>query len=430
MDYHLILCLIIFTATIISYILNKVPMWVTSLVSMLLLVLTGCLKGETALSGFSNPNTILMASMFMVAAGLRKTSFVHYLCERIMKLTKGSFKLALFGYIVITMILANFISSPMVVFAIVSPLVAALCDENNVSKSKVMFPICVVAIACTMILPTDAAITQAGQNNAFLQTYEYTAFQMNPMDFLIAKWPLFIIMPIWALFLAPKFMPDTADTAAVQKNENRAQTKPLSSFSDKVGIAIFFLTIICLLFSAQLHVDGWVIAAVGGILMVLCHTLTPKEAIQAMPLDMTLLFIGALALGSSLSETGAGDMIGQWLSNAVGGTQNSYILGAMFFIIPFIVTQFMLNRAVIQIFTPICILTCKALGANPVGPMLLVVAGCLTAFLTPMATPAIPMTMAEGNYNLKDLLKGGWMITLILMVFYVFYVMTIYPAFA
>jgi len=40
------------------------------------------------------------------------------------------------------------------------------------------------------------------------------------------------------------------------------------------------------------------------------------------------------------------------------------------------------------------------------------------------------MTMAEGNYNLKDLLKGGWMITLILMVFYVFYVMTIYPAFA
>lgn len=60
---------------------------------------------------------------------------------------------------------------------------------------------------------------------------------------------------------------------------------------------------------------------------------------------------------------------------------------------------------------------------------LLVITGCLTAFLTPMATPAVPMAMASGGYDLKDLLKGGWLITIIISVVYVLYTMTVMPCF-
>lgn len=431
MNLQLTVCIIIFALTLVAYIVNKVPMWVTAMTSMILLVLTGCLQPATALSGFSNANTILMAGMFMVAAGLRNTSFVHNLCGFVMKLTKGSFLKAFFGYIVITVILTNFISSPMVVFAIVSPLVSALCDESDVSPSQVMFPLAVVAIGCCMTLPTDAAITQASQNNAFLATYEMSQYVIRPIDFFLAKWPMLLLIPAWAIFIAPKFMPKTPTLPINRsgKKLNGSKKTELSGFSDAAGIFIFFATIIALFFSDKLGVANWTIACIGGILMVLCGVLTSKEAMGSLPLDMILLFVGALGLGSALSETGAGDVIGQWLSIIVGGTKNGYIIGALFFIVPFIVTQFMLNRAVIQVFTPICILACKALGANPVGPMILVSVGCLTAFLTPMATPAIPMAMAEGGYTLKDLIKGGWLVTIILTGVYVFYVMTIFPAF-
>lgn len=431
MSTQLTICIVIFIVTLISYMLNKIPMWVTAMSSMLLLVLTGCLKPETALSGFSNSNTILMASMFMVSAGLRRTSFVHSLCSFIMKLTKGSFTKAFFGYLVITVLLTNFISSPMVVFSIVAPLVAALCEESDVSPSKVMFPVCVVAIGCCMILPTDAAINQANQNNAFLATYEMSQYVNQPIDFLIAKWPLMILLPLWALFIAHKFLPDqpTLPINSSEKKSDGTKKDELSKFADTAGIIIFFATIIALFFPPHLGVASWLIAAIGGVLMVLTGTLSSKEAITALPLDMILLFVGALALGNSLSETGAGDVIGTWLSTIIGGTHNGYVIGALFFVIPFIVTQFMLNRAVMQIFTPICIMGCKALGANPIGPMILVTAGCLTAYLTPMATPAIPMAMAEGGYDLKDLFKGGWLLTIALMIVYIFYVMTIFPAF-
>lgn len=89
----------------------------------------------------------------------------------------------------------------------------------------------------------------------------------------------------------------------------------------------------------------------------------------------------------------------------------------------------MLNRAVTAVFVPICLLTCQALGANPIGLIMLVQAGSLTAFLTPMATPAVAMCMGDGGYDLKSLLKGGWLISLLIPVVYVLYTMTVFPAF-
>lgn len=144
---------------------------------------------------------------------------------------------------------------------------------------------------------------------------------------------------------------------------------------------------------------------------------------------MILLYVGALALGTALTNTGAGEFVGNKLAAMVGGTTNSYVLGFVFFVIPFIITQFMLNRAVSAVFMPICLLTCQALGANPIGLMFLVGAGSLTAFMTPMATPAVPLAMADGGYDLGTIVKGAWTISIIIPLIYIPYVMTIFPAF-
>lgn len=44
--------------------------------------------------------------------------------------------------------------------------------------------------------------------------------------------------------------------------------------------------------------------------------------------------------------------------------KNGYLLGIIFFAIPFVLTQFMQNQAVINIFAPIVIMTSKAIGAQ------------------------------------------------------------------
>ena len=66
-------------------------------------------------------------------------SLVDGMCDAIMKVTRGSFRTAYFGYILLAVLLTNFIASPMVVYAIVSPLLAALCDNTGHSRSQYMF---------------------------------------------------------------------------------------------------------------------------------------------------------------------------------------------------------------------------------------------------------------------------------------------------
>lgn len=39
------------------------------------------------------------------------------------------------------------------------------------------------------------------------------------------------------------------------------------------------------------------------------------------------------------------------------------------------------------------------------------------------------MAMAAGGYDLKDLVKGGWLISLLIAVVYIFYTMTVMPCF-
>ena len=430
MNNQMIICMVIFALTLLSYILNKIPMWLTAMLSMAALFITKCIDANGALSGFANTNTILMATMFMVAAGFRRTSLVETMCAGLLKLTKGSFKLAYIGYLVLAALLTNFIASPMVVYAIVAPLLAALCDKTDESRSKYMFPMMIICVSCCGILPLPSAIQQAGQFTGFMETYGFEGMTFEPIYFLMGAWPMLIVAVCWAAFIGPKFAPaqPVMPIAAKEQSAARGQQK-LSKFSDTMGIVIFFATVILLIFSAQLKLTTWWIALMGALLMVLFGVLDSKTALRDIPWDMLMLFVGALALGTGLTNTGAGEMIGNALAAAVGGTQNSYVLGAVFFVIPFLLTQFMLNRSVSAVFVPICLLTAKALGANPIGLMILVQAGSLTAFLTPMATPAVAMCMADGGYDLKTLVKVGWLPCVIFPIVYIFYTMSIFPCF-
>ncbi|MGE4485512.1 MAG: SLC13 family permease [Oscillospiraceae bacterium] len=426
---QLTICIIIFAFSLISYALNKIPMGLTALITLVALVLTNCLDAGTALSGFSSTSTVIIVGMFVISAALNRTSFVDKMSEGIVKICGGSFKRAYFGYIILAALLTNFITSPMVAFSIIFPLATTMCEQFDVSPSKVQFPLAVVCIGCCAILPFGYAINATGQYNGFLEAYGFQNISINPIDFTIGRLPLLFIIILWAYFLAPKFSPDKPIVPIANKSIAKGEKKPLNKFSDIAGLVIFFGVISCLIFGKQLGFTSWKIVIIGALLTVLCRTLTEKEAFSAIPLSIVFIYAGALATANALGATGAGEVVGNWLAGIVGGTHNNYILGALFFIVPFVVTQFMLNQGVMNIFVPICLLTCQSLGANPVGLCVLITAACLTAFMTPMATPAIPICMGAGGYDIRSLFKQGWLISVLLMVGYVFYTMTVLPAF-
>lgn len=203
----------------------------------------------------------------------------------------------------------------------------------------------------------------------------------------------------------------------------------LPAFQERAGYIIFILTTLALIFQRQIKVDTWVICLTGAVAMVLFGVLTEKEAIGSINWSMAFLIVGSFAMGGALTETGAGEVVGGVLADFANSINNPYIIGFIFFIVPFLLTQVMMNRTVMIIFIPIAILACKAMGANPIGIIILVQSACLSSFMTPMATPAVPMCMASGGYDLKSLIKQSIIPATILCVVSAGWIMTVFPMF-
>lgn len=436
MDSVTIACLVIFILTLLAYafLSSKISITVLTMVSVCALMLFGCIDPSDVLSCFSNSSAILMASMFIVSAGLNRTQMVRKVSAGICKIAKGSFTKVLAGYVILTAILVQFIPSAVACFAVVFPLVLGVCREMNVAPSKMMFSIGITAIGTVITLPLSSAVSEMARIQGFLETYEYTDYNMTIFDITKAKLPTMIVILILAIFVIPKFAPDKSQTdaaaasaaGAVQKKE---EPKPLDPVREFIGYATFIAVLIGLLFSSQLGLKTWQVAFIGATIICVSGVLKPKEAIQAMNLEMVLLFVGALAIGTALTSTGVADLIGEQLSGVIAATNNNYLAGLIFFLVPFVLTQFMLNLGIYSIFAPLYIMICKAMGANPIGPIMLCMIASMTAFFTPMATPAVPLMMGAGNYTVKDLVKMGWLPFIIITLVSVGWIMTIYPIF-
>lgn len=422
--------LVIFLFTIIGFLLNKLPMAVTSLISMLLLVVTGCLEPGKALAVFSNPTILLMGSMFVVAAGFGKTQMVDKIASLLSRVSGGNYKKIMIGYILIAFALAQFIPSSSAVFGMVFPLALAMSKELKISPSKVMFPLGLVCITLVMNLPIGGAATTYAQYNALLETYGYANFKFGLLDPVTARIPVIIIVLIYSMFLSHKFTLEEP-TIKIQELEssNRSNKQYLDPVREVIGYVVFIAVTLGLLFQKFIGLDTWVITMIGAVLIVATGILNDKEAILSMNLQMLFLVAGSFALGSALDATGAGKIIGDVVAKLVGGSRNGYIFGGTFFIVPFLLTQVMSNLAVANVFVPIAILASKSLGANPMGPMVLVWIGAFTAYMTPLSTPTAAMVMAAGGYSVKDMFKMGWLPAVLIAITVIPWVMTIFPAF-
>lgn len=427
MNTQLIICLIIFLLTIIGYCSGIYSLATVAITSMMALVLTGCLGAADTLAYFSNANVIMIAGMCIVAAGFNRTSFCLSIAGRISDLAKGSLKKMMLGYVLIGVLLSQFIQSPVVVFGIIAPMLAASAESMDVRPSKVMFPVGIATIVTCCTVPVGAGATVAAELNAYLESYGYTEFMVGMMDPLKGRLPLLIITIIYCAFFAMKFAPDAPIVEAINVKASGDQQK-LNKMQEYAGILIFFGDALALMFASKIGLANWEITVIGAVLMILFGVLKPKEATVSIPLSMLLLIVGALAMSGALGATGAGQLIGDVIAKLVTAVNgNSYIVGLIFFVVPFVLTQVMQNRGAMMTFHPIAIATCASIGGNPVGLMIIVQAACLSAFMTPMATPAVPYIMDYGGYDQKSMFKQSWLFAIICCIVTVGWIMTIFP---
>ena len=116
-----------------------------------------------------------------------------------------------------------------------------------------------------------------------------------------------------------------------------------------------------------------------------------------------------------------------WMIRLLGNTTNPYIIMLVFFLVPFILTQVMSNLATLTIFIPLVTSACIRMGIDPRAAVVGVITASCISIMTPMAAPCQIMIIEPGGYKLRDYLRCGTPLALILIVVSVFFLPMLFP---
>lgn len=153
-------------------------------------------------------------------------------------------------------------------------------------------------------------------------------------------------------------------------------------------------------------------ALCGAVLMLVLDLITMEEAYQAIEWQPLFLIAGMYSVSLAMVQTGAAEMLSNALLQVVkplgglGLAAGSYLFSTL-------LTQFMGGHATALVSGPITISAAIALGVSPQAVAVATAIGCSASFLTPMAHPVNVLVIGPGNYQLKDFLRIGWILTII-----------------
>ena len=398
--------IVILVLMVIAFCSGKFPLGICGVFTSIALLVTGVLTTGEASAGFSNSNVVIMFCMMIVSAGLMRTHLIEHIIGLIQKVGGGSATSIIVGFGLILILMSQFMNA-FVAVACMLPFILGMCEDMKISPSKVMFPLGTISLAFIAMFPIGFGAGLFAQMNGYLEAFGgEPLFSMFTLTW--ARLPVGILVTLYAMFILPKYCPDQPSVATQATQSREIAKSNLSSTKEILAYVISIGTIAAMMTSSLHGFDAATCSAVGAFLMVATNILDMKTAVASVSWDTIFMFAGILPLATALTKTGASDVVANAIQTVLGGTTNPWIINAVFGITAFIMTQFLSNTAMVSVFTPLALVITTNLGMNPVGIMGIIYIGSTASFLTPMATPGVPILMAAGGYDFKDVLKLGF----------------------
>jgi len=195
MNFDLAIVLALLAATIVMFAINRPRMDAVALIMMTILPLTGVISMSDALAGFSDPNIILIAALFVIGEGLVRTGVAQRLGDFLIKKTgKNEARLIIFLMIIVTGI-GSFMSSTGIV-AIFIPVVLRIAKNSGIAASRLMMPLSMAALISGMMTLIATAPNLIVHSQLIRAGYDgFNFFSFTPFGV-----PLLILAILYMLF--------------------------------------------------------------------------------------------------------------------------------------------------------------------------------------------------------------------------------------
>lgn len=306
--------LAIFVASIILWITESVPSYLTSLLVIITMVLTGVTTEKVAYAQLGHPVMWLNILSFVLASMLVATKvakrFALWFVNKFGKNAVGIF----FSFIVINIVLSVFISATtakatilLPIFMVIAAIYGATSEKkNNFGRNIVLQNLFQINISASGFITGSGANLLAGSLIAGAMGWSMFGYQ----DWFIAAFPLCIILIIIGWFVGTKIIfPMKPDEQIPQIEGGMARLKQEYSLLGKMtineykSIAIFLVVLALWATDKQHGISQTAVAFMGAVVALLPGIGVVKWNDVDIPWHLMLFSAGAYTLGTGLEAT-------------------------------------------------------------------------------------------------------------------------------
>ena len=396
----MIITLILLAFAIVMFVLEKIPLALTSMIVCIALVVTGVLSIEEAFEGFIDTNVILFVAMFIVGGALFETGMANKLGGIVTKFARTERQLIV-TIMVVVGAMSGFLSNTGTA-AVLIPVVIGIAAKSGYSRSKLLMPLVFAAamggnislIGAPGNLIAQAALQDIGLNFAF---FDYGKIGL----------PMLVAGILFFATVGYRLLPDKPSVKTETAFDDEVDYSNVPAWKQYLGLVILVLTILAMIFEDVIGINLAISGGSGAILLILTGVISEKQAIRSIDMQTIFLFGGTLSLAKALEVTGAGEKIAEVVIGLIGDNASPFLLLVVVFVLACVMTNFMSNTATTALLVPISISIAQGMGADPSAVVMATVIGGSCAYATPIGMPANTMVLAPGGYKFTDYVKAG-----------------------
>jgi solute carrier family 13 (sodium-dependent dicarboxylate transporter), member 2/3/5 len=417
---------------IIWWVTEAAPIPVTALIPLVAFPFLGVMDISKAAAAYANHIIFLFMGGFLIAIALEKHRLHERIALKLIKITGTSGNGIILGFMIATGGISMWISNTataMMMLPIATSVIDLLREKKDqpiheMDKGERNFALSLllmVGYAATLgglatLIGTPPNVVFAGLLD------EYYHEKVNFGKWMLVGVPISIATLLATYFiltriLFPNRIAKVKGTDALLK-EKLAELGPVSGTEKRV-MAIFLMTSILWIFQQPINefilkgdlLNDTNVAMLGGLLMFVVPADARKfefildwNDTQHLQWGILILFGGGLCLASGLQNAGIIQQLGKWIAEQ--SSFNTTMILALI-VITVLLSEFMSNVALVQIFIPVIFGISQSLNINPFLLGIPVTLAASIGFMFPIATPPNAIVFSSGYIRMKDMIKAG-----------------------